>query len=335
MAGMTKRRWTYVITTIVAAGIVILAVILMQQPIPSSNTPPVRTPPTVSTVAAAGIGQTTATLNGNLSGLGSAATVTVGFRYATSAGLAGATNVTVSTVTATTGFAQDLTGLTANTTYYFAAWANGEGFAAASARSFTTLAQPSPQVRAPTVSTGNVTGIGNSTATLNGKLGGLGTAATVTIGFVYGTSPSLAGGTNLSAGTQSVIGAFSVPVAALTPNTTYYVKAWGQGAGFAAGSIVSFKTAAVPSGGGGGNGNHVPPGWEHASCPEQAVGHGVRARCEFGMTWGEMKKQGLTGSTVEPASVAAPDPKHVSTAALRMADPGNSGDHRSIHARQW
>src|SRR5512136_842965 len=120
-----QKRLTYVITAIAGAVIVILAVILMQQPIPTSTTPQVKTPPSVSTAAASGIDQTVATLNGNLGGVGTAATVSVGFRYGTSSTLAGATNLSVRSLTAAASFNQALTGLTPGTTYYFQAWANG------------------------------------------------------------------------------------------------------------------------------------------------------------------------------------------------------------------
>lgn len=333
MAGMSKRRWTYVITAIVAAVIVIIAVILMQQPIPTSTTPTVHTPPTVTTAAATGVGQTTATLNGNLGNLGTAAMVSLGFRYGTSPSLQGATNLSTASVTATGAFHEDLTGLTPATTYYFAAWAGGEGFAQASALSFTTQTQPTPQTRAPTVATNAASPIGNTTATLNGNLGNLGTASTVIVGFVYGTSQDLHGASNVSGGTESAAGLFSVPVAGLQSNTTYYVQAWAVGNGFATGSVLSFNTTALS----GGNGHQVPPGWSHARCPDvpaHAKAYGMRARCEFNMTYGEMKKQGLTFPPTTPATVDSL-PSRQANAQTRTADPGNSSDHRSDRARTW
>ena len=337
MVTMSKRRWTYVITAIAGAVIVILAVILMQQPIPTSTTPQVKTPPSVSTAAATGVDQTVATLNGNLGGVGSAATVTVGFRYGTDPGLAGATNVSVRSLTAAIAFDQALTGLTADTTYYFQAWANGDGFKAASALSFTTLTQSVPQVHSPTVATNDASSVGQTAATLNGNLQSLGTASSVTVGFLYSTDPALAGAMNVSVGGKSATGGFAQPVTGLAVNTTYYVKAWANGNGFAAGSIMPFKTQAAPSQPG--NGNIVPPGWAHAACPdlpEQAKGFGVRARCEFNMTYGEMKKQGLTFTSAEPAAVTS-EILHANdnSALLRASAPGNSGIHRSANARQF
>jgi len=337
MDSKQKRRLTYVITAIVGAIIVILAVILMQQPIPTSTTPQVKTPPSVSTAAATGVGQTAATLNGNLGKLGTAATVTVGFLYGTSPSLAGATNVSAGTETATTPFGQDLTGLTAGTTYYFEAWANGEGFSAASVLSFTTQTQSGPQVHAPAVATNSASSVGQTSATLNGNLQSLGTASSVTVGFLYSTDPGLAGSLNVSGGAKSATGVFAQPITGLAVNKTYYVKAWAAGNGFASGSVVPFTTAAAPSEPG--NVNIVPPGWAHAACPdlpEQAKAWGVRARCEFNMTYGEMKKQGLT-FTARPGTAATSEilQANDNSALLRAAAPGNSGAHRSGNSRQF
>lgn len=337
MVGMSKRRWTYVITAIAGAVIVILAVLLMQQPIPTSTTPQVKTPPSVSTVAATGIDQTVATLNGNLDGVGSAATVGVGFRYGTDSGLAGATNVTLVSLTAATAFDEGLSGLTPGTTYYFQAWADGDGFVAATTLSFQTLSTSGPQVHAPSVATNAATGVGQTSATLNGNLQSLGTASSATVGFLYSTDSGLAGATNVSLGPHASTGAFAQPVSGLGANTTYYVEAWAAGNGYATGSVLNFTTVAAPSSPG--NGNIVPPGWAHANCPtlpDQAKAFGVRARCEFNMTYGEMKKQGLTFTSDQATlSQNAVLRANGNSALLRSTDPGNSGDNRSANARQW
>lgn len=333
MATMSKRRLTYVITAIAGAVIVILAVILMQQPIPTSTTPQVKTPPSVSTAAATGIDQTVATLNGNLAGIGTAATVNVGFRYGTNSGLAGATNVSVSSVIASTPFDESLTGLTPGTAYYFQAWAKGDGFVAATAMSFTTLSSSGPSAHAPAVVTNGASSVGQTSATLNGNLQSLGTASSVTVGFLYSADSGLAGATNVSLGGKSGAGVFAQAVKGLSTNTTYYVEAWAVGNGFAKGSIVPFTTTAAPSGGG--NGNQVPPGWAHAACPSQAKGWGVRARCEMNMTYGELKKEGLTLPPPSTLTANAAKKGADNSAWLRTSDPGNSGDHRSDNARQW
>jgi hypothetical protein len=86
---------------------------------------------------------------------------------------------------------------------------------------------------------------------LNGDLTSLGTATSVTVGFLYGTSSSLSGATNTTVGTKTAPGTFAKALTGLAMNTTYYAKAWAKGALFSAGAIVSFRTLAnstvVPS----------------------------------------------------------------------------------------
>lgn len=152
-----KRRVAYVVTAIAAAVIVILAVILLQQPIPAStvpknpgngggggNNPPPSTvtPPGIATRAAVGVGLSNATIQGDLTDLGTATSVAVGFQYGPSATLATMVNVTATTRTSVGSLSFNATGLDANTTYYFRAWALGDGFAAGTTMSFKTLVKP-------------------------------------------------------------------------------------------------------------------------------------------------------------------------------------------------
>ncbi|HYM39205.1 MAG TPA: Ig-like domain-containing protein [Thermoplasmata archaeon] len=193
------------------------------------------TPPAVSTRAASFVGQTSATFNGNLTNLGSASSVAVGFLYGTDPGLSGATNVTAGTRGAPAGFSTAVASLSSGVTYYAEAWANGAGFATGSIVSFTTLPTP------PTVATFAATSIGQTTATLNGNLGSLGSASPVTVGFQYGPNATLSGATNVTAGTVGSPGAFSAALHGLSSGTTYYFLAWAHGAGFAGGNILSFS----------------------------------------------------------------------------------------------
>ena len=152
-----KRRLTYVTTAIIGAMIVILAVILLQQPIPTSTVPKnptTATPPSITTRAATAIGQTGATLNGNLASLGTANSVAVGFQYTKASSFASMTNLTAGSRTAAGNLSTALTGLESNTTYYFRAWALGEGYVAGGALTFTTSAPP-------TTPGGNGTGNGH------------------------------------------------------------------------------------------------------------------------------------------------------------------------------
>lgn len=275
----------------VAVVAIVVFLLLSNVGIQTPKTPAVRTPPSVTTADATAVGQTTATLNGNLGALGTGSSVSVGFLYGTSPALAGATNATVGTKSAAGSYSKALDGLAASTNYYVQAWASGEGFTLGFIRGFITLA--TAHVAAPSVTTLGPTSIGMTTATLNGSLTSVGSASSVTVGFRFGTNPSLSGATNMTVGTESSAGAFSEAVSELSPSSTYYVQAWAKGDGYAAGTIVKFSTASP------GNGQHVPPGWAHAWCPDlpsQAHGYGEVARCKYNMTYGEMKKLGLTGA---------------------------------------
>ncbi len=324
MAVGKSRRLVYVSTAIAAAVILILAVILLQQPIePKTTPPPTLTAPGVSTIAASGVQQTSATLNGDLWNLGTSSYSVVGFVYGTDPALSATANETAGNETATGAFYQAIDGLTAATAYYFKAWARGDGFSLGTVMTFTTKTPSAPPARAPSVTTDAASSISTSEAILNGNLADLGTAASVTVGFRYGTDPTLASATNLSSGAQSAVTAFDAGVSGLIANTTYYVQAWADGQGFAVGSIVSFKTTA-PSG----NGNQVPPGWAHAACPtvpDQAPAHGVRTRCELNMTYGQWKKE-------NPGNAG---PVYVPGWAVDANAPGNSGSHRSGNSRTW
>ncbi len=323
----SKRRWTYVATAVIGAIIIIAAIILLQQPLQNKTTPPAKDPPVVATAAASGVNASAATLNANLAVLGTASTVTVGFLYDTTPTLDAPVNMSGGSRTSVAGFSQALTDLPAGTQFYFESWALGDGFAVGGVQSFTTLTNTNPNAHAPTVATNGATGVGNATATLNGDLSALGSASSVTMGFLYSPSPTLAGALNASAGGATAVGAFSAPVDGLTANTTYYVQAWALGDGFANGSIVSFTTAAIS--GGSGNGHHVPPGWAHAACPdvpERAPAHGVRTRCTLNETYGEWKKEnpGRAAADLGPSRdglQAGPWNRGHGT------DSGNSGGH--------
>ena len=134
------------------------------------------TPPTATTSAASGIGKNTATLNGSVNPNG---TTTVGFfeyglttsygtSTASSSGLTGSSAISLQAA---------LTGLSSGTTYHFRMSSiNAEGqVTLGSDRSFTTTA-----TTPPTATTSAASGVGTTSATLNGSVNPNGTT---TIGF--------------------------------------------------------------------------------------------------------------------------------------------------------
>jgi len=142
-------------------------------------------------------------------------------------------------------FSQAITGLLANTTYYFRVRA--QNFAgtswATSSRTFVTAAASLPQVKnAP------ATGIAATFATLNGQVVSSGGLPAGVI-LYYGTTD---GGTNPAVWSKSIAfglqsGSYQQTVSALSPNTLYYFTATvtnGAGAGWAVPSQ-SFTTAAT------------------------------------------------------------------------------------------
>ena len=214
-------------------------------------------PPTVTTVAASSITNTTAALNGSANP--NRATTTGWFRYATTN--PGTCDDTFGSRAPTTGgsglgagstvqsFQNTLTGLSPGTTYYFCAIAsNSEGLAFGAILTFTTAGPP-------TVTTNAATLVTASSAQLNGTANPNGATATGWFRYSttnpgvcsdsFGTRVPTSGGTNLGAVTTPV--AYVQGISGLTPATTYYVCAIASNTyGPTTGAVVSFTTPAIP-----------------------------------------------------------------------------------------
>ena len=211
----------------------------------TTSAPVAPTAPTTSTTAASDITSTTATLNGNITSDGGATITARGFVYATSnAGLTiGATGVTNVTVSSTTGtFNSAITGLTAGTAYFYAAYAiNSTGTSYGGEQSFTTSAPV-----APTASTTAASNITSTTATLNGNITSDGGAAITARGFVYATTNAdltIMGATNVVV--SGTTGVFEKDITGLTAGTAYFYAAYAiNSAGTSYGNEQSFTTSA-------------------------------------------------------------------------------------------
>ena len=194
--------------------------------------------PTVTTAQVTNITQTTATGGGNVTANGGVNVTERGICWSTSH------NPTTSGSHASGGagngtFSVNMTGLTANTTYYVRAYAtNSAGTAYGSEVSFTTL----QNVTLPTVTTSQVTNIQQTTATGGGNVTSAGGGTVTARGVCWSTSHNPT--TSSSHTTDgSGTGSFTSSLTNLTPNTTYYVRAYAtNSAGTAYGSEVSFTT---------------------------------------------------------------------------------------------
>ena len=120
------------------------------------------TPPTVSSAAATNISSTWAALNGNVSNMGSAASVNVSFDYGPTTSYGSNITAVPSPMTATGSFTINLTGLTPGTVYHYRAKATGNGTTNGGDQQFTTSSGGSPVVITKSVVTGADDGFAGS-----------------------------------------------------------------------------------------------------------------------------------------------------------------------------
>ncbi len=134
----------------------------------------------------------------------------------------------------------NVTGLLANTTYYYRLTAtNSAGTSNGQIMSFTTTGAGA----APTVVTREATNVGRNGATLNGAI--IPNGLSTTYRFQYGTSPTLLTSSTptQSAGSGTTLVNVSANVTGLLANTTYYYRLTAtNSAGTSNGQIMSFTT---------------------------------------------------------------------------------------------
>ena len=196
--------------------------------------------PTVTTTQVTNITQTTATGGGNVTNSGGATVTERGICWSTSH------NPTTSgshanSGTGTGSFTVNMTGLTANTTYYVRAYAiNSAGTSYGSEVSFTTQ----QALTVPTVTTSQVTNIQQNSATGGGNVTNSGGANVTERGICWSTSHNpTTSGSHASNGTGT--GSYTVNMSGLSPGITYYVRAYAiNSQGTAYGSEVTFTTTA-------------------------------------------------------------------------------------------
>ena len=173
------------------------------------------TKPSVSAAAASDVTYQSATLNGNVTALGSAPSANVSFDYGTSSG-----SYTLHTTPVSQGtgvFIAPISSLSHSTTYYWRAVADG---GATYGTSYSTPEQSFTTRTPPAVATDIATGIYVNNVVLNGALTSLGSATNVNVRFGYGTDHTYA--TKTTWQNRAALGVFQQAITGLSDDTYYY-----------------------------------------------------------------------------------------------------------------
>lgn len=194
--------------------------------------------PMVTTSEVSNITQTTAKGGGNVTNDGGASVTERGICWSTEHNPT-ISNSHTNSGTGTGEFNCNMSGLTAGTTYYVRAYAkNSQGTSYGAEVSFIT----EQEITLPTVTTAQVSNITQTTATGGGNVTATGNATVTERGICWGTSHNPTTSSS-HASNGSGTGTYSVNMTNLTPNTTYYVRAYAKNsAGTAYGAEVSFTT---------------------------------------------------------------------------------------------
>jgi hypothetical protein len=200
--------------------------------------------PAVTTQAASAITSTTATWNGNITGIGVPGATDHGFCWNTTGNPSITDSIISKGAAADTGaFTAAKTWLAPNTRYYVKAYAkNSIGTNYGAEINFIT-----DGIKA-TVITNAVSGITSTTATGNGKITDIGIPAPTQYGVVWSAAadPTVALLTKTAQGAVADTGVFTSNITGLSPNTLYHVKAYAtNSAGTAYGTEVTFTTKGV------------------------------------------------------------------------------------------
>ena len=196
--------------------------------------------PQLTTSNATNITTNSASLGGNITDAGSPTYTERGICYAITQNPTTANNKIPVTGTGTGNFIANMSGLSTNTTFYVRAYAiNLEGTAYGEQVSFTT--QGSRIL--PTLTTIVVTNITPISATLCGNITNVGSPTYTERGVCYATTPNPTTANNKIPVIGTSIGNFCATVNGLTPNITYYVRAYAINTeGTAYGNEVIFIT---------------------------------------------------------------------------------------------
>ena len=194
--------------------------------------------PTVTTDMVSNITSTSATCGGNVTDDGGNPVTERGVCWSVSPNPT-FNNLHTLASSGTGSFTCNITGLTANTTYYVRAFASSSaGRAYGEERTFTTAATT------PMVTTDSVSSITSTSAICGGQVTNNGGAPVTACGVCWNTSPNPSLNNNLGfTNDNSGTGSFVSSITGLTANTTYYVRAYAtNSAGTAYGAEKTFTT---------------------------------------------------------------------------------------------
>jgi uncharacterized protein (TIGR02145 family) len=197
-------------------------------------------PPTVTTTSISSITSTTAISVGNVSADGGSAVTSRGLVWSTSANPTISLTTKTSNGSGTGSFISSITGLSPNTTYYIRAYAtNSAGTGYGNEITFKT----STSLVLPTVITISASSITTTTAASGGNISADGGSAVNSRGLVWSTSPSPTISLTTKTSNGTGIGSFTSLLTNLTPNTTYYIRAYAtNSAGTGYGNEITFTT---------------------------------------------------------------------------------------------
>lgn len=194
----------------------------------------------LTTTGVSSITYTTATSGGNISSNGGSAVTARGICYSMVSKPI-ITNTKVVSGSGNGNFTASMTGLSPGTIYYVRAYAtNIVGTAYGNEVNFKTLA-----LTLPTLSTTTVSPILSNSAVSGGTITSDGGSIVISRGICYGTvsNPTISSNRVVSG---SGIGNYIATMNALSPSTTYYVRAYATNSvGTSYGNELSFKTAPI------------------------------------------------------------------------------------------
>ena len=214
-----------------------------------SSTPVTPVPPSISTPTASAVSAASATLNGNITSIGSSNVTSRGFNYGLTSAY-GTTAIESAASFSTGAFSLNISGLTCEKKYYFNSFAtNSAGSTSTSpAQSFTTTAcsastPTSVPVAKPTINLPTIATITQTSAIVSSNVTDTGGENLSMRGFNLGTTTSY--GTNYIVSGSFGTGSFTRDLAGLTCDTQYHVRATGtNSAGTQYTNDVTFTTQA-------------------------------------------------------------------------------------------